>query len=137
MILGDVVELFNGVDVLFRLIRYSTEYIDESVKERTAGMIVTAFIELWDVEPDININVVAFSSDLSLVSLLSRSSYYDELVTQRASRVSMTRILQLIFLKKITRALIHEDLVALIHSLSHLVEVSTPNEEKSATWHLN
>ena len=100
-------------------------------------MIVTAFIELWDVEPDIKIDVVAFSSDLSLVSLLSRSCYNDELVTQRAGRVSMTRILQFIFLKKITRALIHEDLVALIHSLSYLVEVSATNEEKSTTWHLD
>ena len=65
LILGDIVELFNGVDILFRLIWYSTEYIDESVMERTAGMIVTAFSELWDVEPDIKIDVVAFSSELS------------------------------------------------------------------------
>ena len=59
-------------------------------------MVVAAFVQLRQVEPEVDIDVVALCFDMRLVVFLSRTGNYDELVAKRAGRVAMSWILHFI-----------------------------------------
>jgi hypothetical protein len=75
-----VVKALDRVDVLLCRIGDSAEHVDKAVKERAASMVVPALVQLRQVEPDIDIYVVALGLDVGLVVLLARTGHHDELV---------------------------------------------------------
>jgi hypothetical protein len=65
-----VIILLNDVDVLLCLIGDAAEDIDKSVLEAATCMIVSAFIQVWDLKPYIQIIVVLLTLLMRIVILL-------------------------------------------------------------------
>lgn len=79
--LGHIIKSFYRVNVFLCRVRYPTEHIDEAVHERAACVVMTALIHLREIKPEVDIDVVALSLDLSLLIFFTRTCHNDESVT--------------------------------------------------------
>jgi hypothetical protein len=77
-------------------------------------MIVTALIQLREIKPNVNICVVALCLIFGMFYLLSGASDNDELITQRAGRVTMALVLHSILAQYAIGGILDHDFKAFI-----------------------
>jgi len=59
-------------------------------------VIVAALIQLGQVEPDVDVGVIALSLQLSILVFLAGASHNDEFLSEGASGVAMAWVLHLV-----------------------------------------
>lgn len=131
-LLGLVVESLDGVDVLLRLVAYSTEDVHKLVLETTARVVVPALIQRRNLKPNVQVYIVLLASLMSIVILLPRAGDNDELLAEGAGRMPVARELHLILGRELKGASVH--FVALVQRLVVLVEIPASNEEQLVLW---
>ena len=71
LLLADMVVSLDGVDVLSGVIGDTAEDVDLLVHESTGAVVVSAHVEVWHLEPKIDVGVVHLRLHLGVVLLLS------------------------------------------------------------------
>jgi len=88
--------LLNGVAVLFARLGDSAENEDKSFVIGAAGVVVAAHIEVGDLEPKIQVDVVLLAPLESVVLFASGASHNQELVIEAADGVTVTGVLHVV-----------------------------------------
>jgi len=79
VLLWRVIIFFNRVNIFLSCIRNATEYVDKFILEWTTSMVMSAFIQRRNFKPDVQVNIILLTFQMSSVILLPWSSYNDEL----------------------------------------------------------
>lgn len=79
-------------------------------------MIMSSNVKIWDLEPEIKIDVVLLTSLESFIIFATRASYDEELVVEAANGVSVASILHIIHAEAV------EDVGVVINDLEALLE---------------
>ena len=128
-----VIYALDAVNIFLACVGDTAENVHEAVLEGAAGMIVAALIQLREVKPNINICVVALCLIFGMLYLLPGASDDDELVAQRASRVTVALILHSIFTQDSIGAILDHDFEALIEGVWCFLEVTPANQKEAAS----
>lgn len=116
----------DRVNIFLRRIGDTAKYINHSILERATGMIMSAFIQIWNIKPDINIAVILLTSYLSLIIFLSWTSDDNKLLTHWASWMAMSRVLHFVSDQHLIVILNH-NLMAFKHWIGKFIEITTTN----------
>jgi len=100
-------------------------------------MIVAALIQLRQIKPNVNICVVALCLVFGMLNLLPGASNNDELVAQRAGRVTVALVLHSILAQDAIGAILDHDFEALIEGVWCFLEVTPANQKEAASWGLH
>lgn len=132
-----VVYALDAVNIFLASVGDSAENVHEAVLEGAAGMIVAALIQLRQIKPNVNICVVALCLIFGMLYLLPGASDNDELVAQRAGRVTVALILHSILAQDAIGAILDHDFEALIEGVWCFLEVTPANQKEAASWGLH
>lgn len=122
---------FDGVDVFSGMVSNSTEDVNLFVEEGARAMVVSSNIEIWHLEPKINIGVVHLSLHLRIVLLLSRASDHYKLVSEPNSGVAVSWVLHAVSLHKVV-AIIDLDLKEVVECVFILLVVTSSDQVELA-----
>lgn len=100
-------------------------------------MIVAALIQLREIKPNVNICVVALCLIIGMLNFLSGASDHDELITQRAGRVTVTLVLHSILAQDAIGGILDHDFKAFIEGVRCFLEVTPTNQKEAASWSLH
>ena len=132
-----VIYALDAVNIFLACVGDTAENVHEAVLEGAAGMIVAALIQLREIKPNVNVCVVALCLIFGMLNLLPGASYDDELVAQRAGRVTVALILHSIFAQDAIGAILDHDFKALIEGVWCFLEVTATNQKEAASWGLH
>ena len=91
---------------------------------------MAAYVQVGDLEPEIEIDVVLLAALESLVFFAARSSYDQELVIEAANRMTMASVLHIVHEDAVEHvSVVFDDLVALLERGRLALNVTTADEE--------
>lgn len=96
-----VVVALNRGRVLFVRILNAAEHIYEFMVEVAARVVVPSFVDAWQLEPLINLNVVNLYSARSLVHFFPGARYDDVAIHNGAARVAMSCEIHPLFIEEL------------------------------------
>jgi len=91
---------------------------------------VTSYVQVWDLKPQIEVDVVLLASLEGLVVLAAGAGDDEELVVEAADRVAVARVLHVIHAEAIehVRVVVH-DLEALLEGGGLSLDITAANKE--------
>lgn len=99
---------------------------------------MAAYVQVGDLEPEIEIDVVLLAALESLVFFAARSSYDQELVIEAANRVTMASVLHIVHKDAVEHvSVVFDNLVALLERGRLALNVATADEEELVGWSLH
>ncbi len=124
---GHGVVSFDRVNVLFGDVGDAAEDVDEALTEAAGGVVMTAFIQILNIEPQIEVDVVLLTLLLSVVDLFARAGADNELVAESTNRVAVAGESQLAAGQKFEGARV--ELHRFEHGVANDVEVTATDQE--------
>ena len=80
---------FNRIAILFGWIGYATKHINKSVSEWATGMVVSSFIQIRKVKPNIYVHIVLLTFHVCTFIFFPWSCYYNKLFSKGACSMTM------------------------------------------------
>lgn len=128
---------FDCVDVLSSWVCDSTENIYWSISESTWWVIMTAYVQIWHLEPKINIWVIHFTFCLWCVLFFSWTCDDNEFFSKPTSRMTMSGMFHRISLNKL-ESIIDLNFIQRIKSFIVTLVITSSNKvELLWLWVLN
>lgn len=117
------VQFLNGIDIFFGCILDSTENVHESLFESAGSVVMSAFVEIGRVKPDVDGNIILLALFVSVVAVFSAARANNKLGADGTGRVAVSRESQLAPLLRLPR--VDVDFGRFVEVLLVLREVSS------------
>ena len=132
-----VVPLYR-VAVLLPRLGNATEDEDESVVVGAAGVVVSADVEVGDLEPQVKVDIVLLAPLEGFVVLAAGARDDEEFVVEAAEGVPVPRVLHVVHAQAVENVrLVVDDLEALLQTRWLSLDISATDQEYLVAWRLN